>query len=58
MGERLARMGRADRLHSRSAAGVANPGTVALIGGTLLFFVATWAHALGGMPAGFWRWIG
>ena len=39
--------------------GVANPGAVALIGGTLLFFVATWAHgALGGMPAGFWRWIG
>ena len=39
--------------------GVANPGAVALIGGTLLFLVATWAHgALGGMPAGFWRWIG
>lgn len=39
--------------------GVANPGAVALIGGTLLFFVATWAHgALGAMPAGFWRWIG
>jgi uncharacterized membrane protein len=39
--------------------GVAYPGTAALIGGTLLFFVATWAHgALGGMPAGFWRWIG
>jgi len=41
------------------ARGVGNPGAVALIGGTLLFFVATWAHgALGGMPAGFWRWIG
>jgi hypothetical protein len=41
------------------ARGVANPGAVALIGGTLLFFIATWAHgALGGMPAGFWRWIG
>ena len=39
--------------------GVANPGAVALIGGTLLFFLATWAHgAVGGMPAGFWRWIG
>ena len=38
--------------------GVANPGAFALIGGTLLFFIATWAHgALGGMPAGFWRWI-
>jgi uncharacterized membrane protein len=40
------------------ARGFANPGAVAVIGGTLLFFVATWAHgALGGMPAGFWRWI-
>jgi uncharacterized membrane protein len=39
--------------------GAAYPGTASLIGGTLLFFVATWAHgALGGMPAGFWRWIG
>jgi uncharacterized membrane protein len=39
--------------------GFANPGWIALGGGTLLFFVATWAHgALGGMPAGFWRWIG
>lgn len=28
---------------------------VALIGGTLLFFIATWAHPI---PAGFWRWIG
>ena len=35
--------------------GVANPGAVALIGGTLLFFAATWAHPV---PAGFWRWIG
>ena len=34
--------------------GVANPGMVALIGGTLLFFVATWAHPT---PAGFWRWL-
>ena len=41
------------------ARGVANPGAVALAGGTLLFLVATWAHGpLGGMPAGFWRWIG
>jgi uncharacterized membrane protein len=39
--------------------GVANPGTLALAGGTLLFLVATWLHgALGGMPAGFWRWVG
>lgn len=35
--------------------GVANPGAVALIGGTLLFFVATRMHPV---PAGFWRWIG
>lgn len=34
--------------------GVANPGAVALIGGTLLFLVASWAHPI---PAGFWRWI-
>ena len=39
--------------------GIANPGMVALVGGTLLFFLATWAHgALGAGPAGFWRWIG
>jgi uncharacterized membrane protein len=35
--------------------GVANPGWVAVIGGTLLFLIATWAHPV---PAGFWRWIG
>jgi uncharacterized membrane protein len=35
--------------------GVANRGMVALVGGTLLFFLATWAHPV---PAGFWRWIG
>ena len=35
--------------------GFAYPGTVALIGGTILFFAATWAHPV---PAGFWRWIG
>lgn len=39
--------------------GVGNPGAIALIGGTVLFFLATWIHgAIGGMPAGFWRWIG
>jgi uncharacterized membrane protein len=37
------------------ARGVANPGALALIGGTLLFLIATWAHPV---PAGFWRWIG
>ena len=35
--------------------GLAYPGTVAAIGGTILFFLATWAHPI---PAGFWRWIG
>jgi uncharacterized membrane protein len=35
--------------------GIAYPGTVAVVGGTLLFFFATWAHPV---PAGFWRWIG
>lgn len=35
--------------------GTAYPGTVAAVGGTLLFFLVTWAHP---MPAGFWRWIG
>ena len=34
--------------------GLANPGLVALGGGTVLFFAATWAHPI---PAGFWRWI-
>ena len=34
--------------------GIANPGFVAFIGGTLLFFAATWLHPI---PAGFWRWI-
>jgi uncharacterized membrane protein len=35
--------------------GIAHPGAVALIGGTLLFVLATWAHP---MPAGFWRLAG
>jgi len=34
--------------------GLANPGAAALIGGTLLFLIATWVHP---MPVGFWRWI-
>lgn len=34
--------------------GIAYPGTVALVGGTLLFLIATWLHP---MPVGFWRWI-
>jgi uncharacterized membrane protein len=35
--------------------GLAYPGTVALVGGTILFLIATWAHPI---PAGIWRWIG
>ena len=34
--------------------GVAYPGTVVLVGGTLLFLIATWAHPI---PAGIWRWV-
>lgn len=34
--------------------GIAGPGLVAFVGGTLLFFGATWLHPI---PAGFWRWI-
>jgi uncharacterized membrane protein len=34
--------------------GVANPGIVALAGGTLLFVIATLAHPV---SAGFWRWV-
>jgi uncharacterized membrane protein len=35
--------------------GFANPGTVALVGGTALFILATWLHPF---PAGIWRWLG
>jgi uncharacterized membrane protein len=35
--------------------GLAYPGTLAVVGGTLFFFLATWAHP---GAAGFWRWIG
>lgn len=34
--------------------GLASPGAVAAIGGTLLFLAATWAHPL---AAGPWRWL-
>jgi uncharacterized membrane protein len=34
--------------------GLAYPGTVALVGGTLLFLLATWAHPV---SAGIWRWV-
>ena len=35
--------------------GFASPGTAALIGGTVLFLLATWLHPF---PAGIWRWVG
>lgn len=39
------------------ARGFASPGAFALVGGTILFLLATWAHgALGAPPAGPWRW--
>lgn len=34
--------------------GLAYPGTVALVGGTILFLLATWLHPI---PAGIWHWI-
>lgn len=41
------------------ARGAGWPGTVALVGGTLLWLAATWAHPLMGAPhAGVWRWVG
>ena len=36
--------------------GLANPGTLALVGGTLLWLAASWLHP--GHMAGPWRWIG
>ena len=35
--------------------GIANPGAVALVGGTLFFLLATWLHPL---PVGPWRALG
>jgi uncharacterized membrane protein len=35
--------------------GLAWPGTMAFVGGTLLFLLATWLHPL---PVGIWRWVG
>lgn len=41
------------------ARGGGNPGTVALVGGTALWLIASWAHLpLAGWDAGIWRWIG
>ena len=34
--------------------GIGYPGAVALVGGTIFFFLVTWVHPI---PAGFWRWI-
>ena len=40
------------------AHGWAWPGQIALIGGTLLWLVATWVHPLAGAPpAGIWLWL-
>jgi len=40
------------------ARGFASPGTVALVGGTALWLVASWAHLpFAGWDAGVWRWI-
>lgn len=52
-----------DRWHEWSAQtafvpftrGLASPGLFALVGGTLLFLVATWLHP---NPVGPWRWFG
>lgn len=39
--------------------GLASPGTMPLVAGTLLFLAATWAHgALGYRPAGPWAFLG
>ena len=54
MGERWHEW-RAQTAFAPFARGLAYPGTVAAVGGTLLFFLATWVHPV---PAGFWRWIG
>lgn len=35
--------------------GMGNPGALALVGGTLLFLVATWLHPV---SVGIWRWLG
>jgi uncharacterized membrane protein len=35
--------------------GIAYPGTVAVVGGTLFILLITWVHPI---PAGVWRWIG
>ena len=35
--------------------GLRSPGAFALVGGTLLFLVATWLHP---QPVGLWRWLG
>jgi len=37
------------------ARGLANPGAIALAGGTILFLLATWLHPF---PVGLWRWLG
>ena len=47
------------QLTSRIGWRAAWPGAVALIGGTLIWLAASWAHPLlGGPIAGVWRWLG
>lgn len=42
----------------RAQGAAAWPGTLAIVGGTLLWLGATWAHLpLADMPAGIWRWL-
>jgi uncharacterized membrane protein len=41
------------------AKGGAWPGRIALVGGTALWLIATWAHPIAGAPtAGLWIWLG
>ena len=49
----------AGQLAKRIRWGIAWPGRTALVGGTLLWLAATWAHPWMGAPsAGLWRWWG
>lgn len=43
----------------RAQGAAAWPGTITVVGGTILWLGATWAHLpLTDMPAGIWRWVG
>ncbi len=46
------------QLSGKIAWGAAWPGSIAIIGGTILWLAATWSHPwLGSPPAGIWRWL-